>query len=73
MRNGREQIWPELGNRIADVTGLTNLFERSSVVLEQNPPTAVPVLRAADRPEADNQRAFSGTLFIAEMAISEET
>jgi hypothetical protein len=30
-------------------------------------------LRAADRAEADNQRAFSGTLFIAEMAISEET
>jgi len=33
----------------------------------------VPVLRAADRAEADNQRALSGTLFIAEMAISEET
>jgi len=27
----------------------------------------------ADRAEADNQRAFSGTLFIAEMAISEDT
>jgi hypothetical protein len=29
-------------------------------------------LRAADRAEADNQRAFSGTLFTAEMAISDE-
>ena len=38
MRRGRGQIWPELINGVADVTGLTNLSERSSVVLKQNRP-----------------------------------
>jgi hypothetical protein len=61
LRDGRGQIGPELVNGVADVPGFTNLFERRSVVLQQNSPHGRPRLAGGGPPTYVSEQGDNGS------------